>query len=214
MMQSCLRVSYTTPKSMHWITDVLKFLYGKTDEILQTKEFADDLEEYIEKDIIQDAVNEYWKSDDQMYRGTQVLNIVFNYLDYLLWKDNKTAYKDFTFDFRSSVEHFYPQNPKNTAFPKWEEEMPISGKRVREVDQFGNLALVTGSMNSVLSNHDPAYKVTEMARKKSNLSIKLQIMSSIISDYKIGDANIMWKDRLCKKHGEKMLARLRKALDS
>src|SRR5690606_4752623 len=40
-------------------------------------------------------------------------NLVFNYLDYLIWKDSDDRkIKEFYFTFRSSVEHFYPQNPK------------------------------------------------------------------------------------------------------
>ena len=43
--------------------------------------------------------------------GVNTPHIVFNYLDYLLWKDNVEKYNDFSFEFRNSVEHWYPQTP-------------------------------------------------------------------------------------------------------
>ncbi|WP_038307953.1 hypothetical protein, partial [Kingella kingae] len=45
--------------------------------------------------------------------GIQIPNFIFNRLDYLLWKNEKyNQYKDkFRFAFRTSVEHFFPENP-------------------------------------------------------------------------------------------------------
>ena len=43
--------------------------------------------------------------------GVNTPHIVFNYLDYLLWKANVEKYNDFSFEFRNSVEHWYPQTP-------------------------------------------------------------------------------------------------------
>ena len=77
-------------------------------------------------------------------------NLVFNYLDYLLWlkhaADPEVA--NFEFTFRSSVEHYYPQNP-------------MEGQARLEpdvLDSFGNLCLISHSKNSRLSNFMPAAK--------------------------------------------------------
>ena len=43
--------------------------------------------------------------------GEQVENFVFNFYDYILWKEQRNA--DFEFSYRTSVEHFYPQHPIN-----------------------------------------------------------------------------------------------------
>ncbi len=79
-------------------------------------------------------------------------NFVFNYVDYLLWKEAdealKTELKNFEFTFRSSIEHYYPQNP-------------INGNRLKDdvvLHSFGNLCLISHSKNSKLSNHMPEAK--------------------------------------------------------
>jgi hypothetical protein len=80
-------------------------------------------------------------------------NLVFNYLDYLLWCDGTKNGSDdvvtqFEFTFRSSVEHFYPQHP-------------LDGHRKlkdNDLHRFGNLCLISHSKNSKLSNLQPTAK--------------------------------------------------------
>ncbi|GAC20300.1 DUF262 domain-containing protein [Paraglaciecola arctica] len=85
--------------------------------------------------------------------GTIENNLVFNYLDYLLWCDGTKNGSDdvvnqFEFTFRSSVEHFYPQHP-------------LDGHRKlakNDLHRFGNLCLISHSKNSKLSNLQPTAK--------------------------------------------------------
>lgn len=65
---------------------------------------------------------------------------MFSYLDYLLYRDGysyngieivKPLADDWQFQFRSSIEHFYPQNP--LELEKWQAE---------DLNCFGNLALI------------------------------------------------------------------------
>ena len=79
-------------------------------------------------------------------------NLVFNYLDYLLYCKflEDTKVRDFKFTFRSSVEHFYPQQPFD-GFDKWKET---------DLNSFGNLCLISHSKNSRLSNFDPRAKIS------------------------------------------------------
>ncbi|SDG81942.1 Uncharacterized conserved protein, contains ParB-like and HNH nuclease domains [Flavobacterium omnivorum] len=89
-------------------------------------------------------------------------NLVFNYIDYLLWIEKKDSYKDFSFSFRSSVEHYYPQNP-------------ISGERIDDeflLNCIGNLCLISHSNNSKLSNYLPNSKKEHYTNSKSKDSIK------------------------------------------
>ncbi len=78
-------------------------------------------------------------------------NLVFNYLDYLLWlkfKDGHPKVRDYEFTFRSSVEHYYPQHP-------------LPGHDILPADtlnSFGNLCLISHSKNSRLSNFMPEAK--------------------------------------------------------
>ncbi|MEI8203662.1 MAG: DUF262 domain-containing HNH endonuclease family protein [Bacteroidota bacterium] len=100
-------------------------------------------------------------------KGTSVENFIFNYLDYLLWKNDKEKYPKFEFILKSSVEHFYPQNPV------------LESNRLSQnlIDKFGNLCLLTRSKNSKLSNAMPNNKKEHYASPEVNIdSIKQQIM--------------------------------------
>lgn len=83
--------------------------------------------------------------------GNVVNNLVFNYLDYLLWleyREKSNRVRDYEFTFRSSVEHFYPQTPKEGHVRLSEDVL----------DSFGNLCLISHSKNSTLSNYMPEAK--------------------------------------------------------
>ena len=188
LLQSALRVSYTSPKTMHWITDSLIYLYkNKKNNI---NDFSDKLEMII-KDNIRELIDpnnkkdEITNEDSYFNKGTEINHIVFNYLDYLLWK--KENYKSYKFEFRNSVEHFYPQNPK--------------GSKMENVNHFGNLCLVNKPFNSELSNKLPDEKKPFIETKKNN-SIKLRLMIKYIKD---NSSNELWREKYYKKHGEEML---------
>lgn len=75
-------------------------------------------------------------------------NLVFNYLDYLIWLRDRKRFGSWDFTFRSSVEHFYPQTPVD--------EVPaLEGEALH---CFGNLCLISHSKNSRLSNLPPEAK--------------------------------------------------------
>lgn len=136
MMQSALRVSYTSPKVMHWITKLLIWL--SEDDCKHIKN--DDITKFdvVAENVAIESVKENFFSvcDDGVYAmGVNTPHIVFNYLDYLLWyyeREGKKKYSDFTFEFRNSVEHWYPQNPSEGTFESWKDG----------VDQFGNLCII------------------------------------------------------------------------
>jgi hypothetical protein len=99
-------------------------------------------------------------------------NLVFNYLDYLLWlklRQGKKEINDFEFTFRSSVEHFYPRNPMNGA-PQLADGI---------LNSFGNLCLISHSKNSRLSNYSPTAKV-EQSRNSGIDSIKQYLMMEMM----------------------------------
>ena len=158
MIQSALRVSYTSPKVMHWVTRLLECLFDaklKLPKLADKAEriaaeavaenfFSQTLSEYSEYDI--QEIQEYEFGDYAFGVGTP--HIVFNYLDYLLWKKAKKTYKDFVFEFRNSVEHWYPQHPSDGSIEPWDER-----------DVFGNLCIISRSVNSKFSNLSPAIGV-------------------------------------------------------
>ena len=121
---------------------------------------------------------------DKLNQGTDVELFVFNYLDYLLWKAKTrkvyTFYPDesidpelrsdskidnFEFVSRSSVEHYYPQNPLS--------ETKLSDDKL---NSFGNLCLISRSKNSKLSNFLPEAKKEHYKNADRLDSIKQRIM--------------------------------------
>ena len=122
--------------------------------------------------------------DHEKLRYTNITNnFVFNFLDYLLWCDkgkgdssrhnlwenaeNKELVESFRFTFRSSVEHYYPQNPVGEYADKQKPE---------NIDSFGNLCLISHSQNSRLSNLWPEAKKGHYKGKGSIDSIKQYLM--------------------------------------
>lgn len=82
--------------------------------------------------------------------GTIENNLVFNFLDYLLWLEHGKSepVKSYEFTFRSSVEHYYPQKPLQGIEPLAEGDL----------HSFGNLCLISHEKNSRLSNFTPEQK--------------------------------------------------------
>ncbi len=205
MIQSALRVSYTSPKVMHWITELLIWLSESDCEHLKN----DDITSFdkVSENIAIDAVRENFFNlcaDGEYAMGVNTPHIVFNYLDYLLWYDdrnNKKKYSDFIFEFRNSVEHWYPQNPSEGTFEQWKDG----------VDQFGNLCIIQRNVNSKFSNMSPEAKKCTFKDMIAKGSIKLRIMSELTE--KNGDkvASLYWKESAFKDHEKEMIGYLKRA---
>lgn len=201
MLQASLRVSYTSPKNMHWITDLLTWLLN--DDYANIYERIEDYENEIES-LIRDAVKKDFlnlSENQRAHLGLATPHIVFNYLDYLLWKDAPKKYEKFNFEFRNSIEPWYPQNPSKGTFPKWKHE--------DGADQFGNLCLVPSNINSSFSNLDPESKKKTFKEEVSKGSLKLREMAKLTEDAQ--NASLKWKDDVCAKHGEEMIRKLERA---
>jgi hypothetical protein len=112
-------------------------------------------------------------------------NLIFNFLDYLLWLELGTndKVKSYEFTFRSSVEHYYPQHP-------------LDGQVQLDADtlnSFGNLCLISHSKNSRLSNFMPAAK-KEFYKNNTIDSVKQYLMMETES----------WDADAIRAHSEKM----------
>lgn len=215
MIQSALRVSYTSPKVMHWVTRLLECLF---DAKLKLPKLADKAEriaaEAVAENFFGQTLSEYSEYDIQEIQeyefgdyafGVGTLHIVFNYLDYLLWKKAKKTYKDFVFEFRNSVEHWYPQHPSDGSIEPWDER-----------DVFGNLCIISRSVNSKFSNLSPASKMDTYRGMVQKGSLKLRKMGEIIDKLrkteKPGVAAKLWRQSECAKHEEKMISLLCEAV--
>lgn len=165
-LQSCLRITYTSPKTMHWITIVLsKILHEESSDIITV------LEKYCKDKVVD--------SDYKNRNGFGFERIVFSYLDYLIYRDGYSyngkeiispMQEDWYFQFRNSIEHFYPQNP-----------IEGEGWNQYHLNSFGNLALITISGNSKFSNLPPSGKINSYP-SIINQSLKLKIMEEITRD--------------------------------
>ena len=187
MLQSAFHVSTPTTNYKHWLNAVLyyacthyqydemglnsiaylnhlekiarafmlrRYLTDEPDDyhqiIYQTSAFNKLLAEHTEDNLNPDNLHIQIK---QYLRYGNIRNIfVFNYLDYLLWLNGN--YPKFTFTARSSVEHFYPQNKRNDSI-----FLEDKGSKDSLLHSFGNLCLISHSLNSRVSNDMPDVKV-------------------------------------------------------
>ena len=212
MIQSALRVSYTSPKVMHWITELLVWLFDDESELPKLADRAERIaaeavaEGFFEKSLEEMGAYDHqeYKSEDYAF-GVGTPHIVFNYLDYLLWKKAKKTHKDFVFEFRNSVEHWYPQHPSDGSIEPWDER-----------DVFGNLCIISRSVNSKFSNLSPASKMDTYRGMVQKGSLKLRKMGEIIDKLrkteKPGVAAKLWRQSACAEHEQEMIHRLCRAL--
>ena len=152
-------------------------------------------------------------------QGCNVQNFIFNFYDFILWSEKLEQYlrrkksgqdekleqdeksgqhEKFDFTYRTSVEHFYPQKPMPGYKP-----LPTE-----YLNSFGNLCLISSSMNSKFSNNMPKAKYDNFGSSeemRSALSLKLQEMMERVKD---GE----WELEQIKAHYEKARERIKNAL--
>ena len=204
MLLSMFHVSNPSQNYKHWLTGALSFLMAQSNI---NDDQAQNYIEYLQKQAKLFLMNRYLTNTpadyqkilfdkelainqdtntDLLNKGTNVENFIFNYLDYLLWlKDENNKFDQFTFTFRSSVEHFYPQNP-------------LDGQDKLDdttLDSFGNLCLISASKNSKLTNLQPEGKKSHY-HGFDGISPKQFLMMNNAS---------VWNKEQIEKHHEEML---------
>ena len=168
---------------MHWISKVLAALIEN-----QNADLTDILERY--------ACSKIKSANYKESSGFGIDRIVFTYLDYLLLRDAKVKIENYQFQFRTSIEHFFPQHPIEKD--KWND---------LSLNSFGNLALITVSSNSRFSNLDPQSKVASYPETIMQ-SPKLKIMSDMMKDN-----NNVWDETLVEEHRKAMFELLEKEIE-
>lgn len=194
MLQAALHVSNPAPAYKHWLNAALYHLYYA--ERVEAASYLRYLEsvarafvfdrylapgrrkEYFEI-IYQNAGTCMTRRQDlpdahldaKLSFGNIENNLVFNYLDYLLWLelDDPAVQRDFEFTFRSSVEHYSPQTPHSG-------KQPIANDRL---NAFGNLCLISTSNNSRLGNLWPEAKKGYYRDRPLRDSIKQYLMMQV-----------------------------------
>lgn len=131
-------------------------------------------------------------------QGCNVQNFIFNFYDFILWREKLGQHEKFDFTYRTSVEHFYPQKPMSGYKP-----LPTE-----YLNSFGNLCLISSSMNSKFSNNMPKAKYDNFGSSKemrSALSLKLQEMMERVKE---GE----WEIEQIKAHYEEAREKITNAL--
>ncbi len=202
MLQAALRVSYTSPKVMHWITELLYWL-SENDCRHTREESLADYDSRIEKIAVYAVTDQFFESDweSSCAMGVKTPHIVFNYLDFLIWKSNPKKYYEFEFEFRNSVEHWYPQNPSEGTFDPWSDG----------VNRFGNLCLMPRNINSKFSNLSPEAKKSMFERTIKKGSLKLRLMSAHTEKKDSWPASVYWREEACEAHEAEMIQMLKDA---
>lgn len=188
-LQSMLRVTYTSPRIMHWITLVLRHLHSRDAASVTAEELVDLLCDYARGKVSESF---FTATEPQ---GFEVPRIVFTYLDYVLLKEHAVDgfSRDFDFGFRTSIEHFYPQQP--------DAEQTGSVVSSECLNLLGNLALVSVSANSKFSNSLPRSKAFNFTDTIERQSPKLALMAQITREQG-------WNDHQIREHHDAMRAML------
>jgi len=119
--------------------------------------------------------------DSTIDNGVGVERFILNYYEYLLWLNEGRC--DYEFTYRTTVEHFFPQNAKEEDIA----DMPIEQK-----DKFGNLCLLSSKINPKFSNEYPFSKITDYS-SYFVMNLKLQRMKRITEGHKNDNSLITQK---------------------
>lgn len=238
MLQSAFHVSTPTMNYKHWLNATLYYLYqnynkqdpetgiNASDYVQHLEAIArnfmlrrfltsnpDDYHHIIYK--TSDIRNSGLKLDENIsdpnairsqiethlrYRNIRSV-FVFNYLDYLLWLQEDRP--KFLFTSRNSIEHFYPQNKRHDNIFINEKDSPDT-----LLHSFGNLCLISHSLNSRVSNDMPDVKVKYFLDSNQIDSLKLSKMI----DY-INGKNAIWDKEAIAHHEHEMINIMLKGLN-
>jgi len=199
---SMFHVSLPTMSYKHWLNASLNYVFEHPNT--SAKDYSNFLENtakhFVFNRIVAKSPQEYydlvykpenrkeinWSDDSsstvdetKLTFGQITNNLLFNYTDYLLWKEEFTYERpyseilNFRFTSRSSVEHYYPQNPKD-GFPRLKDKEALNC--------FGNLCLISHSRNSALSNFSPLSKAVFYLKGEID-SIKQYLMIDQAKDW-------------------------------
>jgi hypothetical protein len=191
--------------TQYWLTPFLNYVIGhptfdeafndlkKTDNILFCGKWDDEnlpqrtwacMEDYPEIELSCELLKEKLGVDFPHYW--------FYKLEFILWHNRielgkKDEWESYKMTARNSVEHISPQNPRNA-----------SDKLCKtELDGFGNLVLVTRSINSEYSDLPYSVKKAKFDDKKSKGSLDA-LKSDLIYSYP------NWNDEMAKDHEKDM----------
>lgn len=149
-------------------------------------------------------------------------HFLFYYLDYLIWQeaqDDRELIQNYTMVAGGSIEHFYPQNPKNEKRLD-QQSTDENGKErgtennneepaIRTVDRFGNLFLISRNQNSKIGNDLPGAKIDHYHKRDIDnqkiVSLKLYRMIKLINSEEKDPNNREQYTELMNEHKDAMI---------
>ena len=183
-IESMLQVTYRTRRYKDWL---YRLLSDKTINFADPHSVLAYLENYVRIKVLAVLPQE---NKDRFHLGCATPHIVFNVLDYLLWRraardavfdgyplgsyesNVRSEFVDerFIFAYRSSVEHHHPQHQfsDDGKSGNWNPD--------RDVHDIGNLCLVYSTENSSLNNRSPKDKADHQAQNARALPPKQRWM--------------------------------------
>ena len=156
-----------------------------------------------------------WHESDNLTREAMTYQQISRYwfwkLDYLLWdnmefgngellkdlKDSREIVRKYVFRQNRSIEHLHPQS-------RGDEKWGVRDSPQARMHQFGNLAMISVSLNSAQSDDGIGTKfgrVKDWLSRKSLESIKMLLMFKLCG----GDDEAKWTPTVADEHGEAML---------
>ena len=200
LLQSMLYHSQPTT-TQYWLTPLLKHLLDKKGkeplsylQYLDNQLFCCDREDTLLQktyEHMKEGYSTYHKESADILDkplGVSFPHYWFYKLEYILWSQGKNdAWKSFRITARNSVEHISPQNPEAHDDNTVSEE---------QLNSFGNLALVSRSLNSEYSNK-PFREKRERFLGKNRQRVDSLKMDLIYRNEK-------WNDTLARCHQEDM----------
>ena len=187
---SMLQVTFRNKKYKNWLFNYLNFLCEGNIEDISAEMIIKFLDEWMLS--FYNQLLEKNTEDSRTWAfeslGVDTPHFLFNFIDYLYWvescnpkPENHISYidevKDFDFKYYNSVEHHLPQSYENIDQVN--------------IDNIGNLCLISRSSNSSLNDKAPK----EKARIVPGLSPKRRIMYTITQYY-----NGLWTGELILRH--------------
>ena len=209
LLEAMFHVSAPTQIYKHWLNAVLYHVHTTDPQAASLRNRLYDLARCYMLDVYLAKDGKKYSFEEIVYRkegipqnhiddidwgainqGCNVQNFIFNFYDFILWRekleqhlrrkkseqDEKSRqHEKFDFTYRTSVEHFYPQKPM-PGYPPLPTEY---------LNSFGNLCLISSSMNSKFSNNMPKAKYDNFGSSEemcSALSLKLQEMMECVKE--------------------------------
>jgi len=185
MLQSMFAVTFSAYKDTKWLYATMKHLFDNAGSLNQHDSggsFYSFLENLAKQRYVEMLGGNVDMAKLRYTNGVPIY--AFNLTDYVLWKNRGNVklkkeypnikFDEFSFTYRRSIEHWYPQNPNE------------SEKKARMSDDllhsFGNLCLIVASQNSQFGNLDPGAKLANWRNYFPTQSLKLQMMAQKTRD--------------------------------